>query len=179
MKLVICGPGGVGKGTIVRELLERDPSLWLSRSWTTRDPRPGEAPDAYVFATREEFLAKVEADGFIEHVEFLDYLQGSPVPAAPDGSDIVYEIDVHGARAVSERFDDVRVIFIDAPDRATQEQRLRERGDSPDRIAQRLAKAAEEAAVAADLDSVVVINDQLDETVAEIESLISTWRDQR
>ena len=178
MKLVICGPGGVGKGTIVRELLQRDPTLWLSRSWTTREPRPGEAPDAYVFATREEFLAKVEAGGFIEHVEFLDYLQGSPIPAAPEGADIVYEIDVHGARAVSERFDDVRVIFIDAPDRQTQEDRLRERGDSPERIVQRLAKAAEEAAVAAELDSVVVINDRLDETVERIEALIATWRDE-
>lgn len=176
MIIVISGPGGVGKGTVVRELIHRDERLWLSRSWTTRQRRDGESPDAYVFATAEEFTAKAEAGGFVEHVEFLDYRQGSPVPDPPDGRDTVFEIDVHGARQLLDRFDDVRLVFIDAPTREEQEARLRGRGESAERVEQRLAKATEELEVALGLGAVLVVNDRLDETVEELAALIESWR---
>ena len=176
MIIVVSGPGGVGKGTVVSRLVERDPRLWLSRSWTTRERRPGEAEDAYVFATREEFERRIAEGGFIEWVEFLDYLQGSPVPDPHPGSDVLFEIDVHGARQISERFPDALLIFVDAPSRAEQEARLRKRGDSPERVEQRLAKADEEAAVASALDCRVVVNDDLDETVAAVERIIAEAR---
>jgi guanylate kinase len=174
--LVISGPGGVGKGTLVHRLVERDPRLWLSRSWTTRARRPGEAPDAYHFATREEFLQHVEAGGFLEWIEFLDYLQGSPLPEPPPGSDVVFEIDVNGARSVLERFPEAVSVFVVAPTREEQAARLRARGDSPERVTQRLAKADQEATVAADLGSIVVVNDQLDDAIAELEALIRQAR---
>lgn len=179
MIIVVCGPGGVGKGTVMARVLAADPQLWLSRSWTTRSPRPGESPDAYVFATREDFERRVAAGGFLEWVEFLDYLQGSPVPDPPPGADVVFEIDVHGARQVRERFPDALVLFIDAPDRATQEARLRGRGDSEERIAQRIAKANEEVAVARRLGAEVIVNDRLDDTVDAVMSIIRRERSAR
>jgi len=174
--IVISGPGGVGKGTIVERLVAADDRLWLSRSWTTRDPRPGEAADAYRFATRAEFEDRIAGGGFLEWVEFLDYLQGSPVPEPPAGCDVLFEIDVQGAANVAARYPEALLIFVDTVDRATQAARLRGRGDSEDRVAQRLAKAEQEVARSRDLDVVRVVNDTLDAAVAEVQGLIEQAR---
>lgn len=174
--LVVSGPGGVGKGTVVGRLVADDPSLYVNRSWTTRERREGEAADAYHFATREEFQHRVEAGGFLEWVEFLDYLQGSPVPEPSAGQDVVFEIDVVGGGRIKELYPDALLVFIDAPDRSVQEQRLRGRGDDPARIAQRLARADEEAARAQELGYRVVVNDDLDRAVGEVRSLVDDAR---
>ncbi len=174
--IVVSGPGGVGKGTVVHRLIERDPRLWLSRSWTTREPRPGEPEDAYRWSTTEEFVAHAAAGGFLEWVEFLDYRQGSPVPDPPPGCDVVFEIDVAGAKAVRERWHDALCVFIDTPSRSEQEARLRGRGDTPERIEQRLIKADEEVTAALAMDATVVINDDLDATVDQLEQLIASAR---
>jgi guanylate kinase len=174
--LVLSGPGGAGKGTLVARLLERDPRWWVSRSWTTRSPRAGEPHDAYHFATREEFLDHVARGGFLEWVEFLDYLQGSPVPDAPEGRDVIFEIDVHGARQVLEHYPEAVWVFVDTPDPSVQEERLRARGDDPERIAQRLAKAAEERDLARELGVRVVVNDDLERALAELESIVADAR---
>lgn len=181
LNIVVAGPGGVGKGTVVGRLLERDPRLWVNRSWTTRDRRPGEPADSYHFVDEATFRAKAALTpaegGFLEWVEFLDYLQGSPVPEPPPGHDVVFEIDVYGARVVREHDRTTLVVFIDAPSRAEQRRRLEGRGDPPDRVERRLAKAEEEVALARSLGASFVTNDDLEGAVAEVEGLIAAARE--
>jgi guanylate kinase len=174
--IVISGPGGVGKGTIVGELVTRDPSLWLSRSWTTRRRRPGEPADAYVFTDRPAFEQRIASGGFLEHTDFLGSYYGSPIPDPAPGQDIVLEIEVSGAQQVKAKHPEALLIFVLPPSRAEQERRLRERGDAGHRVAARLRKAEEEEPVGKALADHVVVNDDLSRTVEELLSIIRAER---
>ena len=176
LKIVVSGPGGVGKGTIVSALVDRDDRLWLSRSWTTRAPRPGEALDSYTFVTEEEFEAHAEAGGFLEWVEFLEYRQGTPMPEPPEGHDIVFEIDVHGGMAIAEHFEDPLLLFVDTPSRDEQRRRLEGRGDPAEKVIARIERGDLERSLAAEHGYTTVINDDLDDTVSKIAALIATAR---
>jgi guanylate kinase len=174
--IVVSGPGGVGKGTVVERLVAADDHLHVNRSWTTRDRRPGEAPDAYNFVSRDVFEEHAEVGGFLEWVEFLDYLQGSPVPQVPRGHDVIFEIDVAGGARISEIHDNPVLIFIDTPDRHVQAERMRLRGDPQDKIDKRLRHAAAEVAAAEELPYRTVINDDLDATVERVAAIIEAAR---
>jgi guanylate kinase len=173
---VLSGPGGVGKGTIVRELVARDPRLWLSRSWTTRAQRPEEAADAYVFTDRATFEQRIADGGFVEYTEFLGNYYGTPTPEVSSDVDVVLEIEVDGARQVKALRPDAVMMFVLPPSRAEQERRLRGRGDPEDKVRQRLQKAEDEEPVGRALANHCVVNDDLAATVDQIVHLIETYR---
>jgi guanylate kinase len=176
---VIFGAGGVGKGTVVSRLLRLSDGLWLSRSWTTRPRRPSEPEDAYVFVSREQFMARVAAGGFVEWTEFAanGHLYGTPTMEPPAGFDVVLEIDAQGAIQVKERYPDAILIFIAAPSREAQERRLRLRGDDEESIERRLAIAADEEKLGREMAGFVVVNDDLERASKELAGIVDTCRD--
>jgi guanylate kinase len=175
--IVISGPGGVGKGTVVAHMIERDPNLWLSRSWTTRQRRVGEADDAYHFVDRASFEAKIAEGGFLEHAEFIGNLYGTPFPDPTPGSDVILEIDVQGARQVRERDAGALLIFLTAPSDEVQRRRLRGRGDTTEQIEKRMLHTEQEIADGEALGAVFVVNDELENTVDQILGVIAAARD--
>jgi len=169
----------VGKGTIVDELVRRDPGLWLSRSWTTRAQRPGERDDAYVFTSPQAFEQRIRAAGFVEWNEFLGNYYGTPTPDHlddPAGPDVVFEIEVNGAQQVKARYPEAVLIFVLPPSREEQERRLRGRGDPDDKVFARLRKAEQEEPVGLAIANHVVVNDDLDRTVTELADIIERER---
>lgn len=173
---MISGPGGVGKGTVVRELVGRDPRLQLSRSWTTRRRRQGEEPDAYVFVDRRRFESHAAAGGFLEWAEFLGNLYGSPRPEVSDANDLILEIDVQGAAQVRDAVPDALLVFMDAPSVDEQTARLRGRGDPEDAVAARVAEADAERQRSDALGAHLVVNHDVDSTVDELLALIDAHR---
>ncbi|MBM5815076.1 MAG: guanylate kinase [Cyanobacteria bacterium K_Offshore_surface_m2_239] len=174
---VLTGPSGVGKGTLVRELLARHPELWLSVSATTRAPREGEVEgEHYFFLTPERFARQVEEGGFLEWAAFAGNRYGTPRAAVEEmlaaGRPVLLEIEVEGARQVRRSFPAGRQIFVAPPSFAELERRIRGRGtDAEEAIARRLARAREELAAAAEFDAVLV-NDDLTAAGRELERLL-------
>ena len=175
----MSGPGGVGKGTIVDELVRRDPRLWLSRSWTTRAQRPGERDDAYVFTNPAEFERRITEGGFVEWTEFLGNYYGTPRPDHLDdeeGPDIVFEIELDGAQQVKAQYPDAILIFVLPPSREEQERRLRGRGDPGDKVLARLRKPEQEEPIGKALADYVLVNDDLERTVNELAAIVERER---
>lgn len=177
--IVVSGPGGVGKSTIVDDLVKRDSNLWLSRSWTTRERRQGEVEDAYKFVTRNQFEQHIADGGFLEWTDFLGNLYGTPTPSAPEGKDTVLEIEVDGAQQVKKLNADALLLFILPPSRQEQKSRLRGRGDSDQKVKKRLRKAEEEEPVGKAIADYVIVNDDLGATVEEMIRIINYERNQR
>ncbi|MCP3938289.1 MAG: guanylate kinase [Actinomycetia bacterium] len=176
LTVVVCGAGGAGKGSIVSALIERDDRLWLSRSWTTRPRRDAEPPDAYAFVSRGEFESRIEQGRFLEWARFFEHLYGTPLPEAPDGCDVVLEIDVQGALQVREVDPGAVVVLVLPPSRDEQRRRMQHRGDDDDHVAKRLAKSDAEEEIGRGLADLILVNDDLDRAVDEIEDLISQHR---
>jgi guanylate kinase len=176
---VITGPSGVGKGTLIRTLLERVPSLELAVSATTRAPRPGEVDGAdYHFLTEEQFTRAVEAGAFIEHATYsgrrYGTLRSELERRMAAGRSVVLEIELQGARQVAQAMPEAIRIFIAPPSPTSLRNRLVGRGtDPPEQVEARLRTAEEELAAQGEF-SHVVVNDRLDEAAAELERFVRT-----
>jgi guanylate kinase len=176
--LVLAGPSGVGKGTIVGRLRQLVPDLWESVSYTTRARRPTEVEGRdYHFVSREEFEALRDAGGFLEWFEVFGDLKGTPRRPVEDhlaaGDDVLLEIDVQGALKVREQFPDAVLVFVRPPSLADLRVRLEGRGTETEAaLARRLAEAQRELARAPEFDHVVV-NDDLERVVAEVAGILA------
>ena len=174
---IICGPSGVGKGTVVARLLASDPKLYFSVSATTRPPRPGEVDGKhYHFLSREQFQRWIDEDAFLEHAEFVGNLYGTPklyVDKAMDqGRDVILDIEIQGAEQVHRRRPEAIRIYVAPPSWEELERRLIGRGtEDMEKVRRRLERGKEEFAVARDFDY-FVINDTVDRAVEELRAIL-------
>ena len=174
--LVITGPSGVGKGTLIRRLLSDFPGAELSVSATTREPRDGEVNGRdYHFLSGPEFEQRVERGEFVEHAEYAGNRYGTlRSELQRPASLIVLEIDLQGARQIRSTLPDVDQVFIAPPSFEELERRLTGRGlDSSDQIARRLEVAREELAAQGEFPHVVV-NTDLERAAEELVELAAT-----
>ena len=174
---VITGPSGVGKGTLIKQLLERVPDLALSVSATTRQPREGEEDGRdYHFLTEGQFQERRDAGDFLEFASYsgnhYGTLNSELDRCLEKGRSVVLEIEVQGAQQVRQTRGDSIQIFIAPPDPAVLRDRLRGRGtDSAEAIDKRLQVAEQELGAQDDFDHRIV-NDDLDKASAELESIV-------
>jgi guanylate kinase len=154
---VLIGPGGVGKGTLARRLVEADDRLWLSKSWTTRPVRDTENGTEYHFVDRATFEKAIDDHAFLEWAEFHGNLYGTPRPQAGD-RDVLLEIEVQGAEQV----------LAHDPSAG--------RGDAEEHVQQRLSSAPHELAKGQSIATRVVVNDDVDRATSEILSILEELR---
>ncbi len=176
--VVLTGPSGVGKGTVVAEVRRLRPDLWVSVSATTRQARAGEVDGlAYHFWSPERFAATVADGGFLEWAEFAGNRYGTPraevARRLAEGESVLLEIELKGARQVRAAMPEALMVFLTPPSFADLEARLRGRATEDEAaITRRLARAREEMAAAAEFDAVVV-NDDVVRAARELVDLIA------
>ena len=174
---VISAPSGAGKTSLVNALMEREPRIGFSVSYTTRKPRPNEIPGRdYHFVTMERFEEMVAHGEFLEHARVFDNCYGTGVRAVEEalrnGEQLLLEIDWQGARQVRSRLPEARSIFILPPSRSALEQRLRARStDSDAVIERRLRDAAEDLGHWNEFDY-VVINDRFERALEDLHAIV-------
>ena len=176
---VVAAPSGAGKTSLVKALMEREPRIQFSVSYTTRKPRPNEIPGRdYHFVSAERFQEMVDNHEFLEHARVFDNCYGTGVhtvqEALSNGEQLLLEIDWQGARQVRSRIPQASSIFILPPSRQALEQRLKGRStDSEEVIQRRLRDAAQDLGHWSEFDY-VVINDRFDRAIDDLRPLSRT-----
>jgi len=175
--IVITGPSGVGKGSLVQKLIWSHPELYLSVSVTTRSPRPQEEEgQQYYFVDREKFQQMISENNFLEWAEYAGNFYGTPRTPVENrirqGQNVLLEIEVVGARKIKKSFPDSLTVFILPPSLDELKQRLLTRGtETPEVIARRLEKAKEEIAACDEFDH-RILNDDFEIAIENLERII-------
>lgn len=180
MLIVISGPSGSGKGTVIKEL-RKDKDYALSVSATTRLPREGEVEGKdYFFYTKEKFLQVKKNNGFLEHAEFVGNLYGTPMSYVLEkiqkGKAVILEIDVIGALQIKEFYNKSILIFLTAPTKELLKKRLINRNTENRQVIERRLKKAEEEIKEIDKYDYLIINDKVENAIEQISSIVTSER---
>lgn len=175
--VVVVGPSGVGKGTVIARARTLDPGIWLSVSATTRAPRPGEIDGVdYSFVSRADFTTLVEDDNMLEWAEFAGNLYGTPRGPVEKrraaGTPVLLEIELLGARQVRQNASDAVQVFLAPPNREELERRLRARGTESDANVERRLEIADGELAAMDEFDAVIINDDVQSAAERLIALV-------
>lgn len=175
--IVISGPSGVGKGTVLTDVMAKHPELRFSVSATTRATRPGEQEGVhYYFVDKSRFEEMIAQGGLLEYAEYAGNYYGTPlapVEAALDqGVSVILEIEVKGALQVLEKREDALSIFIGPPSYEELRRRLLGRGDTPPEVAEERLKIAVEECKCAPRYQYTIINDTVEQAAAELEAVL-------
>ena len=175
--IILTGPSGVGKGTVVKEILDKDKNICLSVSATTRSPRKGEKEgENYYFLSEENFKEMINKNLFLEWAKFAGNYYGTPLSFVKDkiedGFSVLLEIEVEGAKQIKDKFPDSLSIFILPPSKEELERRIRNRGtEKEEAINRRLSRSTYEIASSDEFDFKVT-NRDVDETAERIINII-------
>ena len=182
LMFVLSSPSGAGKTSLARKLLELDKELFLSVSYTTRPPRPGEIDgEDYFFVNSNDFAFMQEQNEFLEYAKVFDYYYGTPKKPVQmilnKGRDVLFDIDWQGTQQLMNNSkDDLVKVFVLPPSIKELERRLKERKQDEDEIIQkRMSRASDEMSHYAEYDYILV-NDDFDKTVEEIISILNAER---
>lgn len=182
---VLSSPSGAGKTTISRKMLEKDPSLTMSISYTTREPRPGEEDGKdYFFIGKEKFREMVDNDEFLEHAEVFGHFYGTPRSYVEEklsqGVDVIFDIDWQGTQQLASKLpQDLVSVFILPPSMEELESRLKSRAqDSEEVVAKRMKKASREISHW-DEYHYVVINKELEQAMGDVIKILTAERMKR
>ena len=177
--IILTGPSGVGKGTVIKEILAKDQTIWLSISATTREPREGEKEgENYYFLNQEKFKEMIDQDLFLEWAQFAGNYYGTPLSSVnakiKEGFTVLLEIEVEGAKQIKKRFPNSLSIFLLPPDKGELERRIRNRGtEKEEAIKKRLSRANYEISASNKFDYALT-NHNVADTAKRIIKLIQT-----
>ena len=177
--IIITGPSGVGKGTVVNKLLDKNKDIWLSISATTRNPRIGEKDGKnYYFISDEKFKDMIDKKEFLEWAQFAGNYYGTPLSTVNEkiekGFIVLLEIEVEGAKQIKEKFPEALSIFLLPPSKEELEKRIRNRGTENEEVIDRRLSRADYEIASSDEFDFVLTNHDVDETVKEVFKIIKS-----